>query len=101
MSIATPGFCQTTICGPVIDLLIDEAADRDDLHVVHAEVYVDPQRDFSGEGAGGLPETVPIVNAYGLPFEPALFVAAPDGTILSRLETIYDRSELAEAIAAL
>ncbi|MEM8705270.1 MAG: hypothetical protein AAGE98_02355, partial [Actinomycetota bacterium] len=93
--IATPGFCQTDICGPVVDLLIDEAGDRDDLNVIHAEVYVDPA-DFQ---TGGFPDLAPVVAEAALPFEPALFVMDADHVIVARLDTTFDRSELAEAIA--
>ena len=96
LSIATPGFCQTEWCGPVIELLIETAAARDDLNVVHAEVYVDAQGDTD---AGIARRLTPVVDAYGLPFEPILFVTAADGTILRRLDAVYDRSELAEALA--
>ena len=93
--VATPGFCQTDICGPVVDLLIDETSDRDDLNVIHAEVYVDPS-DFE---TGGFPDLTEVVDALALPFEPALFVAATDNTILVRLDTTFDRSELRDALA--
>ena len=93
--IATPGFCQTDICGPVVDLLMDEAADRDDLNVIHAEVYVDPS-DFE---TGAFPDLTDVVNAAALPFEPALFVADADNVILARLDTTFDRSELRAALA--
>jgi hypothetical protein len=96
VSIATPGFCQTAICGPVVDLLVDEAGDRTDLHVIHAEVYVDP---LGGGGPLGFGDTTEIVAGYELPFEPVLYVCAADGTIVRRLDAVYDRSELAEAIA--
>ncbi|MDG2025804.1 MAG: hypothetical protein P8J50_01715 [Acidimicrobiales bacterium] len=97
LSIATPGFCQTAICGPVINLLIDAAAERDDLHIVHAEVYVDPHNDPGV--ATGTGEFTPVVAAYALPYEPVLFVAQADGTILRRLDAVYDGSEIAEALA--
>lgn len=93
--VATPGFCQTDICGPVVDLLIDEAAGRDDLDIIHAEVYVDPS-DFA---TGGFPELTPIVQATSLPFEPVLFVLDGDGVVHARVDTTFDRSELADAIA--
>lgn len=94
--IATPGFCQTDICGPVVDLLMDEAADRDDLNVIHAEVYVDPA-DFE---TGGFPDLAPIVTEIGLPFEPALFVVDADNTVVARLDTTFDRSELRDALSS-
>lgn len=92
--IATPGFCQTDICGPVVDLLIDAAADRDDLDVIHAEVYVDPSEFASG----GFPDLTPIVQATNLPFEPALFVLDGRGVVQARVDTTFDRSELADAL---
>jgi hypothetical protein len=98
LSIATPGFCQTAVCGPVIDLLIEAAAERDDLHVVHAEVYLDPFNDEGlANGTGG--NVTEIVGAYELPYEPVLFVVGADGVILRRLDAVYDGSELAEALA--
>lgn len=93
--IATPGYCQTDICGPVVDLLIDEAASRDDLDVIHAEVYVDPS-EFAN---GGFPDLVDVVNDLALPFEPSLFVADGEGTIVARIDTTFDRSELRDALA--
>jgi hypothetical protein len=98
LSIATPGFCQTAICGPVVDLLIEAAAARDDLHVVHAEVYADPFNDEGlTNGTGG--RLTDIVGAYELPYEPVLFVVGADGVIVRRLDAVYDGSELAEALA--
>lgn len=98
LSIATPGFCQTAICGPVVDLLIDAAAERTDLHVVHAEVYADPFNDEGlANGTGGT--LTDVVDAYGLPYEPVLFVVGADGIIRRRLDAIYDGSELADALA--
>ena len=41
--IATPGFCQTVSCGPVVDLLID-LDPRPTVDVVHSEVYNEPAR---------------------------------------------------------
>jgi len=98
LSIATPGFCRTSICGPVVELLIEAAAQRDDLHFIHAEVYADPhnQTDAIAAGRGDFTE---VVSAYGLPFEPVLFVADAGGVIQRRLDAIYDGSELAEALA--
>jgi len=93
--IATPGFCQTDICGPVVDLLIEEAPSRDDIDYIHAEVYVDPA-DFD---SGGFPDLAPLVATLGLPFEPMLFVTNGAGEIVTRVDLAWDRAELREAIA--
>lgn len=93
--VATPGFCQTDICGPVVDLLMEEAPGRPGIDLVHAEVYADPS-EFS---TGRLPETTAIVKALGLPYEPALFVADGDGVVTARLDVTWDRAELAAALA--
>jgi hypothetical protein len=90
--ISTPQFCQTAICGPVLDLLIDRAEQhREVLAVVHAEVYVDSHAR----------ETTEAVQAYGLTWEPSLFLAMPDGTIASRLDYTYDGVELDKALSLL
>jgi len=93
--IATPGYCQTDICGPVVDLLMEAAPELPGMDFVHAEVYVDPS-EFS---TGRFPETTAAVQAMGLPYEPALFVADGDAVITARLDITWDRSELAAALA--
>lgn len=92
--VSTPGFCQTDICGPVVDLLIDAVGDRTDLAAVHAEVYVDPS-EFS---EGGFPATTDTVNTYALPFEPHLVVADGSGTVVARLDITWDQGELRDAL---
>jgi hypothetical protein len=95
--IGTPLYCQTSICGPVLELLIDAAGHRDDLQVIHAEVYSNPTQVSSITEA----THAPVVNAYGLPFEPCLFALRPSGIVSQRLDLIWDRSELDAALATL
>jgi hypothetical protein len=95
--IGTPLYCQTNICGPVLELLIDAAKDRTDLNVIHAEVYANPTQVQSITQA----THAPVIDAYGLPFEPCLFTLRPGGMVTQRLDLIWDRSELDEAIATL
>ena len=90
--VSTPAFCQTAICGPVLDLLVDRAEQHADvLTIVHAEVYTD-------DTASAVTDTV---KAYGMTYEPALFLAAPDGTINARLDYTFDGSELDEVLSRL
>jgi hypothetical protein len=91
--VSTPAFCQVAICGPVLDLLVERKAtmEASGLAVIHAEVYVDESARV----------TSPTVDALGLTFEPSLFLAAPDGTVTDRLDSIFDGAELDEAISRL
>jgi hypothetical protein len=92
--IATPQFCQTGVCGPVLDLLLEQRDQFPTVQFVHAEVYMDP----NGGGDPASRGLTPAVSAYGLSFEPSLFVANPNGTIATRLDNIFDRGELHQAL---
>lgn len=98
LMISTPAYCQTAVCGPVLDMLMAQVAGHPDLAFVHAEVYADPTAAGNGgdPGAGG---TAPVVDAYGLTFEPSLFVARADGTVTARLDNVFDNVELGRALA--
>jgi len=92
--IATPEFCQTAICGPVLDLVIEAMADYPTVTAIHTEVYADP-RGNDDPTAGGL---APITEAFGLTFEPTLYLMDATGTVVTRLDSVYDRAELREAL---
>lgn len=89
--VSTPAFCQTAICGPVLELLVERQKRFEAvLTIVHAEVYTDKTAKT----------TTDAVQAYGLTFEPALFLAIPDGTIAARLDYVFDATELDETLSA-
>jgi hypothetical protein len=92
--IATPGFCQTAICGPVLELLIDAQAGAPGLQYVHAEVYVAPNSTGNDRR-----KTTDVVAAYGLSYEPTILVANKAGIVTARLDFSWDRAELAAALA--
>lgn len=90
--ISTPAFCQTAVCGPVLELLIERAEElAPQLTIVHAEVYTDETART----------TTDVVQAYGLTWEPSLFLAVPDGTIAARLDYVFDGTELDSALSYL
>lgn len=96
--VATPAFCQTIVCGPVLDLFLDVAGDHPEIDFLHLEVYADPEN----REIPPVPEDfAPVVPALGLPFEPVLYTVAADGTIVERVDYIVDRSEMAEVVARL
>lgn len=92
---STPAFCQTAICGPMLDLVKSIAPDHPDAHFIHVEVYEnidDPQ--------GELVEAQPILD-WGLLTEPWVFVVDGEGLVSARFEGAIGRSELVDALEAL
>jgi hypothetical protein len=91
--VATPAFCQMAICGPVLDVLLDVQSDHPGVHFLHAEVYADPAKDLT--------TYAPVVAPLGLHFEPCLVLVGADGTVVDRVDTIFDRTELGDRLARL
>ena len=87
--VGTPAFCQTGTCAPALESMID-IQDRfgETFTWVHAEVYTDNTATTPA----------PAVDAASLTFEPSLFVIAPDGTVIERLDAIWDQTELDEVL---
>ena len=94
--VSTPAFCQIQICGPVLDVLLDVVPDHPGVRFLHAEVYADPAKSIQGPDA-----QAPVVNELGLHFEPCLVLVGADGTVVDRIDTIYDRSEVGERLTQL
>jgi hypothetical protein len=89
--IATPAFCQTAICGPVLDVLLQaQSAVAGRANFIHAEVYKQPQVETK--------TLSPIVQSYGIDFEPSLFLVNADGTVQRRIDVIFDVDEVTEAL---
>ncbi len=87
--VGTPAFCSTGTCAPALESIIDlrdSYADR--YEFVHAEVYTD---DTATTPA-------PAVGAVSLTYEPALFIADASGTVVERLDAVWDETELAEVL---
>jgi hypothetical protein len=95
--IATPEFCQTALCGPVLDVLLEQVDAFADVRFLHAEVYADA-RAVDNIVEATLAEAP---QAYALPFEPALFLANSDNTINARLDNLYGTGELTAELAKL
>lgn len=95
--VATPAFCSTAYCGPVVETMIEAAALVDGVDVVHAEVYANPD-EVDGNFADPAIRLAPAVVAAGLTFEPALFLVSSDGVLVDRIDNVFD---VDEAVAAL
>lgn len=97
--VSTPAFCATAICGPVLEVLLEARETAPDVTFVHVEVYASAE-EVNDQGPQGA-TLAPAVDGWGLPFEPCLFLVAADGTLQRRLDVVFDRAELADALAAL
>ncbi len=91
--VASPAFCQIAICGPVLEVVLEVRDDFPEVHFLHAEVYAKPEAD--------LDTYAPVIEKLGLHFEPCLVLVGADGTVVDRIDTIFDRSEVRARLAAL
>lgn len=90
---ATPAFCTSATCGPVLDNVKSVAADHSGVDFVHVEIYQNLDAQSFEELV-----TVPAVDEWALPSEPWVFVTDADGVITARFEGAVDPSELSSAL---
>lgn len=90
--LATPALCVSAMCGPVLDILISEsAAVRDQLNIVHVEVFA----DNTGK------TLAPAFAAFHTDSEPVMYLADKNGIVTERFNGPFDKSEAAAAIQRL
>lgn len=87
--VGTPAHCSTGTCAPGLEFLVDEhermgAA----VAMVHADVYADDAATT----------VAPAVLALNVQYEPIIYLCDSEGTIVDRLDGIWDASELTERI---
>lgn len=91
---ATPAYCQTATCGPMMQQLKDVQPDYPDVNWIHVEVY----QGFNEPGfAPDLDHLAPAVAAFKLQSEPWVFVMDETGVVVARIEGVLADGEL-EAI---
>jgi hypothetical protein len=95
VAFATPRFCVTATCGPMLDqvkALRDRVGDAG-IDWVHVEVYELEDVDPSNL------QPVPSAIDWGLPSEPWVFVVDAEGRVTHRFEGVVSDAELATAVA--
>jgi len=93
VTFATPKFCSSRTCGPVVDV-VEEVSHRledEDVRFIHVEVYAD------NDPAKGVNRWV---KEWRLPTEPFTYVVDRTGVIRTKLEGAYSVAELERAVAA-
>lgn len=87
---ATPQFCESRVCGPVVDVAAQVQRDYgDEVEFIHMEIYND---NDPGKGVRSQ------VRDFKLPSEPWLFVIDRNGTISTETEGAFGVGELTEAV---
>jgi hypothetical protein len=87
---ATPLLCQSRVCGPVVDLVLQlQDKYRDQADFIHQEIYNDNQVNKGYR---------PQVGAFHLPSEPWLFAIDRHGKVAARIEGAFSAEELDAAI---
>jgi hypothetical protein len=90
---ATPQFCQSRVCGPVVDVAEQvKQLYGDEVAFIHMEIYED---NDPGE------DVRPQVDAFHLPSEPWLFAIDRDGRIEAEIEGAFGVEELTRVVEGL
>jgi len=91
VTFATPKFCSSRTCGPVVDVVEEVARrfDGENVRFLHVEVFEDndPAKGFNR-----------WMQEWKLPTEPWTFVVGADGTIAARFEGTVSVNELEQAV---
>jgi hypothetical protein len=91
VTFATPLYCESRVCGPVVDV-VDEVRERNEqlgVRFIHVEIY-----------EGNDPANGPNrwFNEWNLPSEPYTFLVGADGVIRARFEGLVTVDELERAV---
>lgn len=90
---ATPAFCTSRVCGPIVDIA-QQVADqyKGEVEFIHVEVYEEnnPNKPIR-----------PQLKAFGLRTEPWIFLVDEDGVVRERVEGPIGVAELDEAVQSI
>ena len=94
---ATPVFCVSRFCGPVVNMVEDLAGTYDDRAVfIHVEIW----KDFDKKLLNDAPQQW-LTMPNGDLTEPWLFLIGADGTIADRWSSMWSEQEVASELEAL
>ena len=92
VAFATPKFCMSRACGPVVDVVdhVRKRLGKSPVRFIHVEIFENNQP----------PELNRWVKEWKLPTEPWVFVVGRDGKIKARFEGSVSAKELEAAVRA-
>jgi hypothetical protein len=88
---ATPAYCTSAACGPMLEQTKAMAHGYDNVDFIHIEVYGGFNEPEFVPDADHL---VPAVVAFGLPSEPWVFVMDEDGVVTGRFDGVLGDGEV-------
>lgn len=96
IAFATPAFCESRTCGPVMDSVMDPLYEKHkgEAVFIHIEPYA---LKALRTGAGRVP--MPVMREWGLQTEPWVFVVGRDGKVAAKFEGIVALDEVEAALA--
>jgi hypothetical protein len=91
LAFATPRYCTSRTCGPVVDVVgsVRRAFVGTPIRFIHVEIYAD-NNPAKGENRW--------VHQWHLPSEPWIFLVGSDGRIKAKFEGAVSRTELLAAV---
>ncbi len=97
---ATPAFCTSQFCGPMLDNVKDVSGNyAGEVTFIHVEPFVlDEEGGLVAEG--GIPAAAETTTEWNLQSEPWVFIIDADGLISTRFEGAASAEELTAAIDA-
>ena len=91
VTFATPKFCSSRTCGPVVDVVeeVSRRVEAENVRFIHVEVFEDndPAKGFNR-----------WMREWNLPTEPWTFLVGGDGKIAARFEGTLSVQELEQAV---
>lgn len=99
IAFATPSFCETRTCGPVMEILGEAAKTfQGKVNFVHVEPYKLDSQGVLQIGSGNQRQLIEAGIKWGLPTEPWVFVVDAGGTVVARFESVFALEELTFAL---
>jgi hypothetical protein len=94
VTFATPRYCESRVCGPVVDVVdrVRKQYAHTPIHFIHVEIYKD-NNPSKGRNRW--------VREWHLPGEPWTFLVGRDGRIKAKFEGSLSMTELGQAIRRL
>ena len=103
---ATPAFCETAMCGPILETVKAVAADHPDLTFINVEPYQLEEAEIAGQltpklDASGNLQAAQTTQEWGLYFEPWMFAVDRDGIVRGSYEVAISDQELTDILATI